>query len=75
MLKPKENHQGILKIYSFCWKVQQKASSAGEGAAGVMYLSMRIYPKSCHIFPLKVSDFVVQERAQLEYRSSFKATR
>ena len=31
-------------------------NSAGEkSAAGVTYLSMRIYPKSYHIFPLKVS--------------------
>ena len=29
--------------------------SAGESAAGVTYLSMRIHPKSCCIFPLKVS--------------------
>ena len=28
---------------------------AEESAAGVTYLSMRIHPKSCHIFPLKVS--------------------
>ena len=30
-------------------------NSAGESAAGVTYLSMRIHPKSCRIFPLKVS--------------------
>ena len=30
-------------------------NSAGESAAGVTYLSMRIHPKSCCIFPLKVS--------------------
>ena len=30
-------------------------NSAGESFAGVTYLSMRINPKSCHIFPLKVS--------------------
>ena len=57
MLKRKENQLGILKMYAFCWKIQQKASSVGENAAGVMYLSMRIYQKSCHIVPLKVSDF------------------
>ena len=28
---------------------------AVESATGVTYLSMRIQPKSCHIFPLKVS--------------------
>ena len=57
MLKPNENQLGILIIYAFCWKIQKKVSSAGESTLGVMYLSMRIYPKSCHIFPLKVSDF------------------
>ena len=30
-------------------------NSAGESAVGVTYLSMRIHPKSYHIFPLKVS--------------------
>ena len=30
-------------------------NSAGESAAGVTYLSMRIHPKSCRIFPFKVS--------------------
>ena len=30
-------------------------NSAGESTAGVTYLSMRIHPKSCCIFPLKVS--------------------
>ena len=30
-------------------------NSAGESTAGVTYLSMRIHPKSCHTFPLKVS--------------------
>ena len=30
-------------------------NSVGESAAGVTYLSIRIRPKSCRIFPLKVS--------------------
>ena len=30
-------------------------NSAGESAAGVTYLSMRIHPKRCRIFLLKVS--------------------
>ena len=30
-------------------------NSAGESAAGVTYLSMRIHLKNCCIFPLKVS--------------------
>ena len=51
--KPKENQLVILKIYAFCQKIQQRASGPGESVAGVTYLSMRIHPKSCHIFPLK----------------------
>ena len=31
------------------------ASGLGKSAAGVTYLSMRIHPKGCHIFPLKVA--------------------
>ena len=30
-------------------------NSAGESTAGVTYLSMRLHPKNCCIFPLKVS--------------------
>ena len=52
--KLKENRHKILKIYKFCWKIQQRASCLGEGVAGVTYLLMRIHPKRCHIFPLKV---------------------
>ena len=33
--KPKENHVGILKIYAFCRKIQQRASDPGESAAGL----------------------------------------
>ena len=28
--KPKENQLGILKIYAFCQKIQQKTSDPGE---------------------------------------------
>ena len=28
--KPKENQLGILKIYAFCLKIQQKTSDPGE---------------------------------------------
>ena len=42
--KPKENQLGILKIYPFCQKIQQRASGPGESAAGVTYLSMRMHP-------------------------------
>ena len=42
----KENQPGILKIYAFCWKIQQRGLGPGDSAAGVMYLSMRLHPKS-----------------------------
>ena len=43
-LKPKENQLGILKMYPFHQKIQQRASGLGESAAGVTYLSMRMHP-------------------------------
>ena len=46
----KENQPGILKIYVFCQKIQQKGSETGGSTAGVTYLSMRIYPT----FPQKL---------------------
>ena len=39
----------------FCWKIQRRASGPGKSTAGDMYVSMRIHPKSCCIFPLKVA--------------------
>ena len=51
--KPKENQPGILKIYAFCQKIQQRASGPGEHCWG--YIS--IYKKtleSFHISALKV---------------------
>ena len=47
--KPKlqDTQLGILKIYAFCQKIQQRASCPGESPAGVtQYLSLRIYPKT-----------------------------
>ena len=48
-------------------------NSAGESAAGITYLSMKIDLTSCCIFPLKVSatllTSMVQGRAQLEHSS------
>ena len=44
--KPKQNKLGILTIYTFCWKNQQRVSGLEESVAGVTYLSMRIYLKS-----------------------------
>ena len=37
---------GDLKIYAFCWKIQQGASGPGQSAAGFKYLSLRIQPES-----------------------------
>ena len=45
----------IVKIYPFSWKIQQKALGPGESTAGVIYLPMKIFPKHCHIFLLKVA--------------------
>ena len=43
-----------LKIYAFHQKIQLRVSGPGESTAGVTYLSMRMHPKSCCIFVLKV---------------------
>ena len=45
--KPQDTQLGILKIYVFCRKIQQKAPGPRESAAEVTYLSMKIHPKSC----------------------------
>ena len=44
-------------------------NSAGKSAAMVTYLSMRIHPKSCCIFPLKVSATLLncEGREQLQH--------
>ena len=44
----KENQLGILKIYAFCRKIEQRVSSSGESAAWVTYLFTRTHPKSAH---------------------------
>ena len=44
MSKPQENQLGILKIYTFCQKIQQ-IPQVQESTAGVTYLSMRMHPK------------------------------
>ena len=58
-----------LKNYAFCQKFQQRASGPGESACGVTYLSIRIHPKSCRIFPQKVAaaTLLSGSRAQLEH--------
>ena len=55
--KPKENQQGILKMYVLSQKIEQRASHPEERTVEVMYLSMiSIY-------------LVVQQRPQLEHSS------
>ena len=54
---PQDTQLGILKIYAFCWKIQQEASAPGLSAAGFTYVfenkSKELIFKS--IFPLKVA--------------------
>ena len=47
--KSQDAQLGILKIYTFCQKIQQRALVLGDSGAGVTYLPMRIHLKSCHI--------------------------
>ena len=56
--KPKENQQGILKMYALSQKIEQRASRPEERTVEVMYLSMII---SIYL--------VVQQRPQLEHSS------
>ena len=45
--KPQDTLLGILRTYAFCRKIQQRTSSSGKSAGGVMYyLSLRIHPKT-----------------------------
>ena len=34
--KLQDPHLGILKVYAFCQKIQERTSVSGESAAGVM---------------------------------------
>ena len=71
--KTKQNQLGILKFYVFCQKIQQRALGPGESAACWGCVSMRMHPKNCCIFTLKVAttltQLVVQGRVQLEHSS------
>ena len=64
----KENQLGILKIYAFCQKIQQRASGPGGSATGVIYLPVRKYPKTDSIFPSEVAATLLSgsRRVQLE---------
>ena len=52
--KPKENQLGILKSMHFARKFGRRPQLQ-ESTAGVTYLFMRMHPKNCCIFPLKVA--------------------
>ena len=52
--KPKENQLGILKCTHFARKISRRPQ-VQESTAGITYLSMRMHPKNCRIFPLKVA--------------------
>ena len=67
--KLQDTQLGMLKFYVFCWKIQQRASGPGESAAGVTYQSLRIYPKSCRIFPLKVAATLLSGSRRGEVRA------
>ena len=54
--KPQDTQLGILKIYAFCWKIQQRASGPGKSTAGIMWSVFENTPKK----------LVVQGRMQLE---------
>ena len=61
-LKPQDTQLGILKIYAFCWKIQQNELGPGESTAGVtQYLSLTIHCLS--------QNSVVLGRVQLEHSS------
>ena len=53
--KPKENQLGIFKKFTHFAGKFSKGSGFQERAAGVTYLSMRVHPKSRHIFPPRVT--------------------
>ena len=55
--KPKETQLGILKTNAFCQK--NSAEEIHESVVGATYLSMRIHPKGCHIFLLKVTTTLI----------------
>ena len=54
MTSPQDTELGILRVYAFCQKIQQRASGQRESAAWATYLFVSIHPKSCGLFSLKV---------------------
>ena len=61
-MKKAKSHAGNIQVKDMMTAARDRENlhillenSAGESAAGVTYLSIRIHLKSCCIFPLKVS--------------------
>ena len=63
--KPKENQLRILEFSTKEFMHFAGNSPEGLGSrksiAGTMYLSLRIRPKSCYIFPLKVATTLLSD--------------
>ena len=57
--KLQDSQLGILKIYAFCRKIQQRAFCPGESAIGVTYYVFENTPKN----------LMVQGKVQLEHNS------
>ena len=55
---PQDTQLGILNIYSFCQKIQKRASDPGESTAGVYSIAQNT-----------PQNLVVQGRVQLEHSS------
>ena len=55
LVKAKRKLATDLKNICILPEIQKRVSGPGGSAAGATYLSMRIHPKSCCIFPLKVA--------------------
>ena len=58
--KWKENQLGVLEIYIFCWKIQQRALGPTECCWGCV--SMKIHPKNDHILTANVAALRLMSR-------------
>ena len=55
--KPQVSHLGILSVYAFCWKINQRALGPGEALLGYVFVYditpktwPHLPPKNCHNF-------------------------
>ena len=70
--KAKAEKKSVMDLKNLCLLLENSVEGLGDSTVGVIYLSMRIYARSCCIFPLKKLPqlhLVVQVRAQLEHNS------